>query len=135
MKPLVRKRELIGRKLGDQTLVYDLKFHMVHCLNGTTSVFRKHCDGATDAGEMAERRQNEIGLPLDESLAQIALQQLLDSHLIHASSVVLPIVPSHSRRVIAPKVPRGDALPIPVASHDQSSSVCGKGSVKRHSRR
>lgn len=82
MNPLARKDKLTVRELPDETLVYDLERHKAHCLNRTSALVWKHCDGQTGVAELAQMLQRELRIPDSEAVVQLALEQLSRRHLL-----------------------------------------------------
>jgi hypothetical protein len=78
MHPLARKDKLTVRELPEETLVYDLAAHKLHCLNRPSALVWKHCDGRHDTAALAALLARELRLPSDEAdaAARLALEQL-----------------------------------------------------------
>jgi hypothetical protein len=78
MRPLARKEKLTIRELPEETLIYDLERHALHCLNRTAALVWKHCDGRHDAAALAALLAGKLGLPAEEAeaAARLALEQL-----------------------------------------------------------
>ena len=53
LKPVARKRELVVQESGEETLVYDLVSNRASCLNQTSALVWKHCDGSKTIGDIA----------------------------------------------------------------------------------
>ena len=53
LMPRARQDELVVEELPDETLVYDLKRHEAHCLNRTSALAWRRCDGRTTVAEVA----------------------------------------------------------------------------------
>jgi hypothetical protein len=49
--PFARTHQLIVQEVPDEVLVYDLDRHKAHCLNRTSAIVWKHCDGKTTVAE------------------------------------------------------------------------------------
>jgi hypothetical protein len=82
MEPLARRDGLIVETLVDEILVYDLESHRAHCLNETAAVVWRHCDGQTSVRDLAARAEQELGTPVDEAVAWLALDQLDRARLL-----------------------------------------------------
>ncbi|HEV7859703.1 MAG TPA: PqqD family peptide modification chaperone [Pyrinomonadaceae bacterium] len=80
--PRARKEGLVVRELPNEVLVYDLGRDKAHCLNSTSALVWKHCDGQTDLKEIARLLEDECGTPLSEDVVWLALRQLQRIHLL-----------------------------------------------------
>lgn len=80
--PRARKEGLIVRELADEVLVYDLERDKAHCLNVTSALVWKHCDGQTSVKEMVRLLEDECRALLSEDVVWLALRQLQRFHLL-----------------------------------------------------
>ena len=99
MLPLARNEELTVRELPDETLVYDLQRNKIHCLNRTSALVWRHCDGRTSVTEMTRILQQELGLPPEESLVELALLQLQRRNLLQTPLALATDEKRRSRRL------------------------------------
>ena len=76
MLPRRRETDLLIRRLGDETLVYDLKRDKAHCLNPAAAAVWQHCDGRTSVAELAAMLRRESNIAADEDIVWLALRQL-----------------------------------------------------------
>jgi len=74
--PHARTKDLVIRKLGDETLVYDLANDQAHCLNETAAFVWKSCDGKTTAAKTARDMRRVLRGPADIGVVWLALEQL-----------------------------------------------------------
>jgi hypothetical protein len=74
--PRARKDGLIVQNLPDETLVYDLERDRAHCLNQTAAFVWQHCDGRSNAAEIARAPSDKTKQPVDEKLVWLAIHQL-----------------------------------------------------------
>jgi PqqD family protein of HPr-rel-A system len=85
MGPRARSCELIIRRFGDETVVYDRTTHRAHCLNGTASFVFDRCDGGTSPEELARQLKKELEDPAEAMIAgfvDMALEQLEEAGLL-----------------------------------------------------
>ena len=80
--PRARNDHLVIKQVADETLVYDLQRHRAYCLNAAAGLIWSHCDGQTDADQMAAVLQSELGLPRDEDVVRLGLAGLDKAHLL-----------------------------------------------------
>lgn len=89
MLPLAREKNLIVQEVEDGLLIYDQERQRAHSLNRITALVWQQCNGQTTVAEMAVLLRNELGLPADEKLAWLALEQLGKAHLLR-EGLILP---------------------------------------------
>ena len=80
--PRARKEGLVVRELTDEVLVYDLARDKAHCLNSTSALVWKHCDGQTNVKEIARLLEGVGRTHLSEDVVWLALGQLQRIHLL-----------------------------------------------------
>lgn len=68
--------------MPDELLVYDLGRHKAHCLNKTSAIVWKHCDGQTTVRAAARLIEREMNTPVDDDVVWLALKQLERFHLL-----------------------------------------------------
>jgi hypothetical protein len=98
LRPRRRTAGLVVKELDGETLIYDLNSHRAHRLNLACGTVWHACDGATSLPELAERVHAAAGLPLDESLVHLALQELEKAGLLQEVGRPAPALPRISRR-------------------------------------
>ena len=76
LMPRARQDELIVEELQDETLVYDLKRHKAHCLNRTSALVWRRCDGRTTVAEVAALRERELKIPADQAVSGVVSRYL-----------------------------------------------------------
>ena len=82
MRPRARRDGLLSRGLEGEVVVYDLERHEAHCLNPAAALVFRHSDGRTSIAEIAGRLHAELGVPVDERLVWLALEQLDEARLL-----------------------------------------------------
>jgi len=89
-----RKKSLIVRELGAETLVYDLATHRASCLNrGAAEVFRA-CNGRRSVSEIASLAGRRLGHEVTAAYVEVALERLARSGLVAST----PRITSPRRR-------------------------------------
>ena len=130
MLPLARKDKLTIRELREETLVYDLERHLMHCLNRTAALVWKHCDGRHSVTGLAALVGFEFHLARDEAVAatRLALEQLSRRHLLGQPIVPLLEKDRLSRRQVLRKIAVAAAVALPVVMSLKSPSFArGQG--------
>jgi hypothetical protein len=90
MRPRAKRSGFLLRPVGDQLVVFDQARQRLHVLSRTAAVVWRHCDGERTVTELIEPVGRELGVPAEESLITLALEQLdeaqlLEVHLARAS--------------------------------------------------
>ena len=87
MERVSRRRSLLIRELGTETLVYDMKSHRASCLNReAASVFRA-CNGHRTIAEIALNVGEALGREVDEHYIGLAISRLSQSGLVDTASI------------------------------------------------
>jgi hypothetical protein len=107
--PRARIDNLVIRKLGDETLVYDTEHDEAHCLNSVAAMVWDHCDGKTTAENAARSLRTALNLSVDADVVWLAVKQLQRFRLVK-SSEKLPVV--SRRRLLLKYAPAALALPV-----------------------
>jgi len=114
--PCARRDDLIITELETETLVYDRKRDMAHCLNQTSALVWKRCDGKTTVEKVVELLQEQLRASVDADIVWLALMQLRRFHLIENSgSETVRAQPVSRRRLLLKYAPAALALPVIVS--------------------
>ena len=70
------------QQVGDQIVAYDQERQRLHVLDRATTAAWKHCDGRNTEADIARLVGRELGIPADEQLTALALEQLDEAHLL-----------------------------------------------------
>jgi hypothetical protein len=96
--PLARTERLIVKEVDDEVLVYDLKNDKAHCLNDTAAKVWKNCDGKNSVSEISASLLKENGVPVDEGVVWLALDQLEKFRLLDEVPTAPKIFAGMNRR-------------------------------------
>jgi hypothetical protein len=131
-----RTKDLIVQSMDNEVCVYDLLSKKCHVLNTTSALVWKMCDGRSTIAEMAAKLE-ETGLPADQDIVLLALDQLQKADLLAAAEPKTVATQSASRRSLIKKLgavagaaallPLIDSIAVPNA-YAQASSSIGPGS-------
>ncbi len=92
--PKADRTTLRVEELGDELLVYDLVRHRAHCLNASAATVFRLADGRTSPARMAEELAARHGLPADEEIVALALDELRRLALLEPAGAEAPTAPS-----------------------------------------
>ncbi len=112
--PIARNRDLVVQEVPDEVLVYDLKNNKAHCLNSTAAEVWRQCDGLRSAGEIAGSLTAVKGLPVNEDIVWLAIDQLRDIDLLENATAERP--GSMSRREAIKKAGLAAAIALPIVA-------------------
>ncbi len=114
--PRARTEDLVVEELPEETLVYDLKRHTAHCLNGPAAVVWRHSDGQTSTTQLAKILAEESELPHDEGIVRFALNRLQKAKLLEGTNIP-KVAAGHSRRELVKRLALGGlAMLLPVVT-------------------
>ena len=107
-----RRRSLLVRHLGAETLVYDMKSHRASCLNREAGVVFEACDGTPSLPEIRRRVSQRLGEPVDEGYVELAIDRLAQRGLVDPVSNPA----SAPRRELLRQLAAATALALPLVT-------------------
>ena len=135
--PRARKDGLVIKELVNETLVYDLERDEAHCLNQTSALVWKRCDGKTTIAKMTSLLQDELGISVSADVVWLAVKQLRDFHLVESYDKETVSMPLVSRRSLVLKyAPAALVLPLilsisaPTAAQASTNPACANPTNK-----
>ena len=127
--PFARRDPLMVSELRGEVLVYDPDRHDAYCLNPTSALVWKNCDGHSTISETARLLGRELNAPVEEDVVWLALSQLEKANLLQGQVEPPPGSRKISRRELTRRIgiaalllPAITALSVPAAA--QSASGC-----------
>ena len=122
LMPSARTAELVVEELPGEILVYELKRHKAHCLNPTSALVWRHCDGRTTVAQVATALEDTYELPRNEEIVWLALDRLRKAKLLQDGTELPEQDVSHSRRDAVRKLAMvgGLSILLPVVSSIRS---------------
>jgi len=84
--PRARRSGLVVRKLGDETVVYDVERHLAHCLSPLIARIWRACDGQSSMEEIAEAAARGEGEEPGRDAVVVALRRLARARLLEDRS-------------------------------------------------
>jgi coenzyme PQQ synthesis protein D (PqqD) len=98
--PIARQKDLIIEELSDEVLVYDLNTDNAHCLNRTSALIWKNCDGQKSRGDIAELLEQELNSPVSVQVVVLGLEELGRYDLLQNETLEAPKARLSRRRLI-----------------------------------
>ena len=94
MRPLARRERILTEAVESELILYDQQAKKAHRLNPTAAFLWQHCDGARSRFDLAKLLHQKMGLPEDDGLVSVALEQLQKQGLVEGC----PTAEGFSRR-------------------------------------
>ena len=114
MHPLHRKEDLVVQEVDDEILVYDLRTHKAKCLNPTSSMVWKLCDGTRSPQEIS-RLLTSKSEKIPVELVVVAIEQLGREELLSGPKDPT-FLKGFSRREALKKAGAATAVALPLIS-------------------
>jgi hypothetical protein len=114
--PRARQDDLVIERLGDETLVYDMRSHKAHCLNRTAAAVWNHCDGKATVSEMRAALERELYTRVGADMLWLALDQLGKARLLSEPLPGSVSRTSLSRRAAMKRLGLGAAIALPLVT-------------------
>jgi hypothetical protein len=109
------QRDIAVQQIGSETLVYDEIRHQAFCLNRTSGIIWKLCNGIRTEAAIAEAATLELQAPVSEELVQYAVAELLRDGLLEPTSVAA-LPPDVSRRTLMRTFGAGAVAMLPLVA-------------------
>ncbi len=116
MRPKARTSNLVVQEASGETLIYDLENNKAYCLNATSSLVWKHCDGERDVVEVKEAIGRELNKPIAEEMVWLALDQLKSDDLLESFDEQGSPLEGLSRRQVIRKIGLASVVALPLIS-------------------
>jgi hypothetical protein len=112
MHPKARTEQVLVQEVPNETLIYDLQKAKVHCLNRTSSLVWRHCDGKTSRAELTRIVEKEFAVTNADEIVALALEQLHRRNLVELPGEAWTTVHRANRRSILKKLAMAATLPL-----------------------
>jgi hypothetical protein len=122
--PFARTEELVVKELPEEVLVYDSISYKAYCLNRSSALVWKQCDGKTTVAEATRLLEKELQTPICEDVVWLALRQLDESRLL-ADKLPKPGIEGMARREVMRKLAMAAALPLVLSIAVLPASAAG----------
>lgn len=80
--PSAARQSLLVEEVNGELVVYDQDRGAAHLLNRVAAFVWRHCDGRTTVAQLAALLQDELGLPANDDVVLLALDDLENNHLL-----------------------------------------------------
>jgi hypothetical protein len=131
--PKSRKDELVIQEADGELLIYDLRANKAFCLNETSALIWKACDGTRSVGDLSGYVSQETKKTASDDLIWFALEELKKQKLLSDMPAAADRFEGMSRREVVKRIGLGTAIALPViagliapkAAHAASACVAG----------
>ena len=127
--PISRQDDIVIQELLGEVLIYDLKIDKAFCLNETSAMVWKLCDGTKSVSEIAESINDKVDSPVAEDLIWLALDQLKKENLLSNGSEIVSKFKGVSRREVIKKIGLAAMVALPVISSLAAPTAAAAQSV------
>lgn len=110
--PVARKNDLVVQEVTDEVLVYDLSSNKAHCLNETSAMVWKSCDGTNSVSDIAKLVASTTGGNVSEDFIWLAIDQLNENDLLEQE--IKSNFAGQSRREVLKKIGLASMIALPV---------------------
>jgi hypothetical protein len=81
-KPMSRKSDIVIQEIDNEILIYDLITNNAFCLNETSAIIWRLCDGTKTVSEISRAAAQKLNAVVSEDLVGLALEQFKKDQLI-----------------------------------------------------
>ena len=116
MRPKSRTDNVVVQETNEEVLVYDLDSNEAVCLNETSAIVWKLCDGKRTTSEIAEEVRRQLKKPVTAELIWVAIDQLKREKLLSNGEVLETGFNGLTRREIVRKAGIASMVALPIVS-------------------
>lgn len=110
--PRARSYGIVVQEMPDEVLVYDLDTNKAHCLNSSSAIVWRACDGATTIAKVVEDIEKATGGKVSDEFVWLAIDQLNSKGLLE--SKIEPKFEGRSRREALKRIGMASVVALPV---------------------
>lgn len=112
--PLARKAELVEQDLKGELLIYDLSINKAYCLNETSKMIFRSCDGNSSVSDISRKLSKQLNQTVTEDLVWLAVDQFKTDNLLAENNEIEIDFKGLSRRQVIRKVGFASMIALPV---------------------
>jgi len=114
--PTAKRDNLVIQKTENELLVYDLNSNRALCLNETSFLVWKSCDGKRSVGEIAGKVGKKLNATVTNEVVWLALDQLEKEGLLEDRGKIESPFEGLSRREVIRKVGMASMVALPIVA-------------------
>lgn len=112
--PIARKTDIVEQDLNDDLLVYDLLTHKAYCLNQTSALVYRLCDGNNSVSEISRKLSKQLNQPVTDDFVWLAVDQFKIDGLLSGTEEIEIDFNGLSRRQVIRKLGFGSMIALPI---------------------
>ncbi|MEZ5346402.1 MAG: PqqD family protein [Pyrinomonadaceae bacterium] len=114
--PLARTADLVVQGSGSETLTFDIRTNKACCLNETSALIWKLCNGKRRVSEISDEMTKQLKIRFDEDLVWFALEELDRNDLLEKRPSQYGRFSRISRREVVKRLGIGGMALLPIVS-------------------
>jgi hypothetical protein len=112
--PAVRQTDIVIQELEDEILIYDLLANKAFCLNETSALVYRLCDGNRSVSDISQILSRRIRQPVSEDFVWLALYGLQRENLLAGNFIMQTEFKGLSRRELVRRVGLASTFALPI---------------------
>lgn len=114
--PIRRQNDIVIQELGSEILIYNLKSAKAYCLNETSSLIWRACDGEISFSDLTKQLSRQTKSQVSEEFVFYALEDLQKNELLTHHEAIPQELKGLSRREVIRKVGLASMIALPIIS-------------------
>jgi hypothetical protein len=112
--PRSLEKDIVMQELLDEVLIYNLKTDKAYCLNKTSALIWRECDGTKSSAKIAQAVSQKLHISIREDFVRLALDNFAKENLLDNSKEKLPVLKPIERRALLRSVGLASFVALPV---------------------
>lgn len=114
--PVARRTDVVVQELGEEVLVYNLQNNKAFCLNETSALVWKLCDGTNSVSDIQRLASQQVSAPVPADMVWLAIDGLRKENLLESSDNIPVAFEGMTRREVMKKVGLATVVALPIVS-------------------
>lgn len=114
--PKAKTDNILTQAVDNELLIYNLKNHRAVCLNQTSAMVWRECDGTKSIAEISDIMSMRLSTMIGEDFVRLALGELKKEKLLENSDELDDLLAGLSRREMVKKVGLASMVALPIVS-------------------
>jgi len=114
--PNSRKNNIVVREIKNEVLIYDIRTKKAFCLNETSAIVWKLCDGKTAPSDIRRMAEKELGNEVEDAIVWLALEGLRKDGLLSDTAETQNRYKDMTRRQVLRNIGLMSAVSLPIVT-------------------
>ncbi len=114
--PKNHRKNIIVKELENEILIYDIETKKAFCLNETSALVWKFCDGKTTPSEVCKMMEKELGKEVDNAIVWLTLDGLKKNGLLSDKTATRTRYRGLTRRQVLRNIGVLSAISLPIVT-------------------